>query len=1207
MSLTEIDLSKNAKDATLTPAKVSTNVADNFVFPNNVTATNELKTPSIADLSSILVIDVANRYLKDSTNVISLDWLNRLLKASDGSTSINFNAPGTIEVNTILDVTGHSIIHVADPVNANDATNKSYVDTVAQGLLTKAACAAATTGALVPVTPAGSGVGKTLTENANGLLTVDGVSVWVDVVNDGGSTNPAAPNPASRVLVKDQVNPVDNGIYCVTNKGSAGTPFVLTRAIDFDGSPANEVKPGDFTFIGEGTVNASSGWTVSGSIDPIVVDTNPIPFVQFSGAGQIIAGQGLTKTGNQLDVHPLDASLLTHVGDISVQRDPAGAIGLSGAGIAVNTGNGLTISANTIQLSVPVSVANGGTGQTSYTNGQILIGNTTGNTLVKTTLTGTSNQVNVTNGAGSITLSTPQNIDTAANVTFNTMVLSGSGGNLGLATGSIIPNGDSTFALRFSNHIQTVDVMFLDTTTPALNMNSHRIISLANPTNPQDAATKSYVDGGAHTVAGSTGQVQFNNAGVFGATANLFWDNTNNRLGINNASPSFSLDVGGASRISGTLEVDGGSISLPTNGSSQIGMGCAGTTEVYFQSTGRGGNVWGVLFDSFGSRDAFAWGGGSINYKAHMGMPLLIQPGANSTEQPVASAILQLSSTTQGFLPPVMTTTQKNAIGSPATGLVVYDSTLNFLQEYNGSIWTNVSPLTNTYYSGLYLTNGIVNSDINSAANINPYKIAPGSVGQVLGISSGSNTWANTTGNPSTAHSGQQGGATFTVLQSGLILIAGGNASNVPGTSCELYNPATKTWSAAASMNVARSAHTATLLPNGKVLVTGGSSTNGLFPPLSSAEIYDPVANTWTLTGSMAFTRQQHIAFYIPSLNKVIVAGGFTNSAGNAPTATCELYDINAGTFSATGSMSIPRRIYSGQLLATGKVLAICGYTTGNARSNLCDLYDPTTGTWTATGSTSVVRGDFTSIMLANKKVVIAGGGDAGTISEIYDPTLGTWSVTGPISTSTGFSAPAGILLPTGKAMIAGGDSYLSTCELYDPIAGTWTNTGSMGIPRAGQVIALAYDGTVVVAGGQTTGNADAVSSEYFTTLMATWVSGLSPALTSAHIFVGNGSNIATDTALTGDVSITNTGVTSIAPGFAAHIVTREVPSGTVDGVNTVFTLAFTPSPVGSESVFLNGLLQNAGGGNDYTISGSTITFNLAPTAGGVILVNYIK
>jgi hypothetical protein len=87
-----------------------------------------------------------------------------------------------------------------------------------------------------------------------------------------------------------------------------------------------------------------------------------------------------------------------------------------------------------------LSVARGGTGQTSYTNGELLIGNTTGNTLTKSTLTGTTNQITVTNGGGSITLSTPQDLHTGANVTFND---GNFGGNVQV-TGNFTVLGDAT-------------------------------------------------------------------------------------------------------------------------------------------------------------------------------------------------------------------------------------------------------------------------------------------------------------------------------------------------------------------------------------------------------------------------------------------------------------------------------------------------------------------------------------------------------------------------------------------------------------------------------------------------------------------------------------------------------------------------------------------------------------------------------------------
>jgi hypothetical protein len=89
------------------------------------------------------------------------------------------------------------------------------------------------------------------------------------------------------------------------------------------------------------------------------------------------------------------------------------------------TGNSNLVTLGTVTTGTwsadTIAVNKGGTGQTSYTNGQILIGNTTGNTLTKTTITGTSDQITVTNGAGSITLSTPQSIATSSNVQFNSI------------------------------------------------------------------------------------------------------------------------------------------------------------------------------------------------------------------------------------------------------------------------------------------------------------------------------------------------------------------------------------------------------------------------------------------------------------------------------------------------------------------------------------------------------------------------------------------------------------------------------------------------------------------------------------------------------------------------------------------------------------------------------------------------------------------
>ena len=197
------------------------------------------------------------------------------------------NNLGFTPVNKNGDTMTGALILNADPLVDLGAATKQYVDGVATGLHINAPAHIATTGPL-SVTPAGSGVGATLTATSNGVLNPD---------------NHAA-SALDRILVKNQATASQNGIYVVTNPGvndPGGSPFILTRALDFDGSPASEVSSGDFVFVELGDVNANTGWVVSGA-GVIVVDANPINWVQFSGAGTYSAGTGLTLAGTQFSV-----------------------------------------------------------------------------------------------------------------------------------------------------------------------------------------------------------------------------------------------------------------------------------------------------------------------------------------------------------------------------------------------------------------------------------------------------------------------------------------------------------------------------------------------------------------------------------------------------------------------------------------------------------------------------------------------------------------------------------------------------------------------------------------------------------------------------------------------------------------------------------------------------------------------------------------
>jgi hypothetical protein len=120
----------------------------------------------------------------------------------------------------------------------------------------------------------------------------------------------------------------------------------------------------------------------------------------------------------------------------------------------------------------------------------------------------------------------------------------------------------------------------------------------------------------------------------------------------------------------------------------------------------------------------------------------------------------------------------------------------------------------------------------------------------------------------------------------------------------------------------------------------------------------------------------------------------------------------------------------------------------------------------------------------------------------------------------------------------------------------------------------------------------------------------------SANGFAGSVANATSTPAITISTSITGvlkgngTAISAATVGTdvlaSSSVVTRETPSGSVNGSNTAFTLANTPTS-GTEMVFLNGILQEPGAGNDYTISGGTITYLTAPLTGDRIRVTYLK
>lgn len=300
-----------------------------------------------------------------------------------------------------------------------------------------------------------------------------------------------------------------------------------------------------------------------------------------------------------------------------------------------------------------------------------------------------------------------------------------------------------------------------------------------------------------------------------------------------------------------------------------------------------------------------------------------------------------------------------------------------------------------------------------------------------------------------------------TLLQSGEVLVAGGDGSNGLLTAAELYNPANGQWTATGSLHTAGGG-ALTLLQNGQVLVTG-----------ADAELYNPSTGTWTVTGSMSTARYNYTQTLLPN-GKVLMAGGINRNCVIPPcqVSSAEQYDPSTGTWSPTGNMTNARWGHTATLLANGLVLVTGGYGTTNVLSS-AELYNAATGQWTTSGSMNTARADHYAELLSSGRVLVLLGDGGVTSTELYDPATGKWTINGNTGATAQFSFSV-TLLNTGKVLIAGGaDCFyprpcteVSTAELYDPFVGASTLTGSMNIARSGHLAILLTNGHVLAAGG---------------------------------------------------------------------------------------------------------------------------------------------
>ena len=229
---------------------------------------------------------------------------------------------------------------------ASQASIKTYVDSVASGLdLLDSVHVASTAARTVTYANGSSGGGATLTNaGTQAALSIDGQTLVA----------------SERVLIKDQAAALQNGIYTVTTVGSGSANWVLTRSTDFD--TGAELDSGSFVFVETGTTNADSGYVMT-TDGTLTIGTTAINWTQFSKAADILAGDGLTKTGSTIDAIGTSNRISVN-GNIDIDAAYVGqasitTLGTIGSGIWQGTAiadtyvtDALTISGGTINNTV---------------------------------------------------------------------------------------------------------------------------------------------------------------------------------------------------------------------------------------------------------------------------------------------------------------------------------------------------------------------------------------------------------------------------------------------------------------------------------------------------------------------------------------------------------------------------------------------------------------------------------------------------------------------------------------------------------------------------------------------------------------------------------------------------------------------------------------------------------------------------------------
>ena len=319
-------------------------------------------------------------------------------------------------------------------------------------------------------------------------------------------------------------------------------------------------------------------------------------------------------------------------------------------------------------------------------------------------------------------------------------------------------------------------------------------------------------------------------------------------------------------------------------------------------------------------------------------------------------------------------------------------------------------------------------------------------------------------------------GARAITLPSGKVVVFGNDAyTNIT----DVYNPTTNSFSRVGDMARGRHRFATALLNDGKVLAIGGMYLNGAtYTSLATVEIFDPITETWSYTGSLNVAREGAIAVVLPN-GKVLVTGGMMRAPGTTYLSSAEIYDPATGLFTYVNSMPQARGSATGALMADGRVFIAGGYNGTNGHMKSAVIYNPSLNTWTTVTSqmNSIhSEGGAVTLLMNDGRMIVAGGwnpSDGVWTIDVYNPVTNSFVAAANLPQfSHGRGGITGHVLSNGLVAFIGGSSGASgdianTIVLYDPVTNTMaTEANTMSARRYRQASALMNDGRIIIIGG---------------------------------------------------------------------------------------------------------------------------------------------